>query len=300
MEVKREIIVSEFDHLQLEMESCVPERIKGIVQISHGMAEHKERYEPFMRYLAGHGYLAVIHDHRGHGSSVKAADERGYFYTEDICAIVDDLHQVTSIIRTRYPDVPVYLFSHSMGTLVARNYMKKYDDEIDKLILCGPPTKNPNAGLALWMAKISSIVKGEKYRNEFIHSLAFKGYDKAEGTINCWLTTDHEEVAAYNRDPLCGYIFTNNGFINLFQLMKESFSKSGWQKKNLQIPILAIAGEDDPVIQNKKKFEQMILFLKDLGYVNIQSRLYGKMRHELLNESERNIVYEDILKFLGG
>lgn len=110
-------ILSEFDQLSLEMEVIEPEKIKGIVQISHGMAEHKERYEPFMEYLAGHGYLSVIHDHRGHGGSVNNRQELGYFYTEDSQAMVEDLYQITKWIKKEYPDKPIYLFSHSMGTL---------------------------------------------------------------------------------------------------------------------------------------------------------------------------------------
>nr|WP_297873706.1 alpha/beta hydrolase [uncultured Blautia sp.] len=298
MDLKKYKLISEFDGLRLEVEEIVPDRIRGIVQISHGMAEHKERYEDFMKFLAEQDYMVVIHDHRGHGQSVNDLVELGYFYTEDIGGIVEDLHQVTKWIKEQYPGLPIYLFSHSMGTLVARNYMKKYDKDIEKVILCGPPTKNSGAASALLMAKASRTMKGGMYRNRYIHNLAFKGYDREGEAVNNWLSTDTEKVEAYNKNPLCGYVFTNNGFINLFQLMQEAFSIKGWEKNHLTLPILMIAGAEDPVIQSREKFEQLELFLKDIGYAHVQRKCYEGMRHELLNEKNKEQVYQDILTFI--
>lgn len=300
MDIRKYKLTSKFDGLRLDVEEVIPDRIRGIVQISHGMAEHKERYEDFMKFLAEHDYMTVIHDHRGHGNSVNDLVELGYFYTEDIQGIIEDLHQITRGIKERYPGLPIYLFSHSMGTLVARNYIKKYDSDIQKLILCGPPTKNAGAASALLMAKASRTMKGGMYRNRYIHNLAFKGYDKDEKTVNNWLSTDIEKVKEYNKNPLCGYVFTNNGFINLFQLMQEAFSTKGWEKNNLILPILMIAGEDDPVIQSREKFEQLEQFLKGIGYSDIKSKLYPGMRHELLNERNKEQVYQEILAFIDG
>ena len=123
--LKKEVFTfnSVSDHLTLEAELIAPTaNLCGIVQFSHGMAEHKERYEDFMTFLASHGFAAIIHDHRGHGSSVKNQADLGYFYTKDTDAIVEDLYSMTKIIKNKYPSLPLYLFSHSMGTLVARKY----------------------------------------------------------------------------------------------------------------------------------------------------------------------------------
>ena len=121
-------ITSKQDGLKLEIAIMECKNPKGIVQFSHGMAEHKERYFDFMQYLNERGYICVIHDHRGHGGSVKSKNDYGYFYTENADYIVDDLFQVTEYIRDMYPGLEVTLFSHSMGTLVARCYLKKYDE----------------------------------------------------------------------------------------------------------------------------------------------------------------------------
>lgn len=140
--MKTQSIISSFDGLTLSLAISEPEvSPKAIIQFSHGMAEHKERYYPFMEYLCQNGYICVIHDHRGHGCSVKSEKDYGYFYTEDISAIVEDLHEVSQEITAQYPGLPLYLFSHSMGTLVARNYLKKYDNLVSKVVLCGPLQK---------------------------------------------------------------------------------------------------------------------------------------------------------------
>ena len=132
--IKYDFINSSSDGLKIELAYTIPkEEIKGIVQFSHGMAEHKERYFNFMEYLSNNGYVCVINDHRGHGNSVKDKKDLGYFYTEDTNFIIDDLHDVTKYIKEKYSNQKLYLFSHSMGTLVARGYMQKYDNEIEKI-----------------------------------------------------------------------------------------------------------------------------------------------------------------------
>lgn len=153
---------------------CEP---KAIVQFSHGMSEHKERYFDFMNYLAKNGYVCIIHDHRGHGASIRQKGVHGYFYTEDISAIVDDLHEVSKLAKNEYPNLPLYIFSHSMGTLVARNYLKKYDSEVAKVVLCGPPTENNAVGIALALSKISKPFHGAKKPNHFLNNSTFKGYN---------------------------------------------------------------------------------------------------------------------------
>ena len=292
-------IASEFDGLKLGIAITVPaEAPKGIVQFSHGMAEHKERYFDFMNYLSGHGYVCVIHDHRGHGESVKAEADRGYFYTENEQAIIEDLHTVNKFIRNMYPDIPVFLFSHSMGTLVARGFLKKYDSEIEKIVLCGPPTHNAAAGIGLALAKVSKAFHSENAPAKMLNAMAFSGFNAGNAAPNGWLSQNEANVAQYNADPLCGFLFTTNGFINLFKLQKNAFDKRGWTVNNPALPIFLIAGEDDLVIRSGRKFDDLGQFLTEVGYADIRSRLYEHMRHEILNETDRQTVYRDVLDFL--
>lgn len=290
---------SNFDNLELELAITKPKKeVIGIIQISHGMSEHKERYYDFMKFLSNKGYVCVIHDHRGHGNSVKNNDDFGYFYTEDYNAIIQDLHQVTEYIKSEYKGLKVFLFSHSMGTLVARNYLKKYDNEIEKLILCGPPTKNNLAYIGLGLAKFLKVFEGEKERSKFLDKLVFAGFNKGKSKKNEWISMNPENVDKYNEDSKSGFIFTINGFINLLNLVINAFKTEEWEVNNTELPIFIIAGTDDPVIQSKKKFDELIEFLHSLGYININTKLYDNRRHELLNEIGKGEVYQDIYEFI--
>ena len=290
---------SKQDNLPIEITLYIPEKnIKGIVQISHGMAEHKERYFDFMRFLASNGYACVINDHRGHGKSIKDDNDLGYFYTDNIDYIVDDLHEVTLYIKNKFKEKKIYLFSHSMGTLVSRCYIEKYDFELEKLILCGTPTYNPFTPVAIGLAYLCKAFGLGKKRNKFLNTLTFGNYNKGYKDENSWLSKSTNNICSYNDDELCGFIFTTNGFINLYKLMRQAFRKNDYQVKNKNLDILLIAGSDDPVIQNEKKFIELKEFLKDIGYKNIKSKLYKNLRHEILNEKEKSEVYNDVLNFI--
>lgn len=299
METENLQIISSYDGLALDTILIEPSQVpKGIVQICHGMAEHKERYIPFMEYLANCGYISVIHDLRGHGASVKSSKDLGYFYTDDINALVGDLHDVNVYVKTRYPGLGVSLFSHSMGTLIARVYLKKYDGEVEKLVLCGPPTENSLVDFGLTVNTITGKLLSDKKPNKLVNLLAFSGAaTKFHGKFN-WLSVSKNNVKEYENDPLCGFVFTSNGFHNLFQLQKQAFVADDWNCTNPDLPILVIAGEDDPIIQSKKHFNGLLTFLYYVGYRNIQHKLYVGLRHEILNEECKDDIYFDVIEFL--
>lgn len=301
--IKKDIIInSNSDKLPISVTLFIPEgEIKGIFQISHGMAEHKERYFDFMEFLANQGYVTIINDHRGHGKSVKEKEDLGFFYDDSSEYIVNDLHQITLYIKELYPNKEVILFGHSMGSMVVRKYIKKYDKDIDKLIVCGSPSKNSLVNVAIGLTKIMKIFKGDKYRSKFIQKLTFGSYNKKTKNAkskNSWICSNNETVKKYNNDELCGFIFTLNGFENLFKLMKEIYQKNGWKLNNKDMPIFFIAGSDDPVIMNEKKWRESQEFLKKIGYSNVKGKLYLNLRHEILNEKNKQEIYEDIINFI--
>lgn len=296
--MKIEKIKSSSDNLELELAYIEPkEEIKGVVQISHGMSEHKERYYDFMEYLKNQGYVVVINDHRGHGSSVKNKEDLGYFYTENISYIINDLYDVTKYIKNKYKDKKIYLFSHSMGTLVARGYIQKYDNEIEKLVLCGPPTKNELTKFAIKLSQVSKYINKDTKTSKLLNKLTFGSYNKGNTINNEWLSKNIDNVNKYNDDKLCGFIFTGNGFINLYKLMDNAFCRENYKMQNKSLPIFVIAGSEDPVIQDEKKFLELVDFLKELGYKDVTSKLYKGLKHEILNEEAKNIIYKDVLDF---
>lgn len=302
--MKREnlILKSNCDGLPLSLAITEPDGdVRGIVQFSHGMAEHKERYYEFMEYLTANGCACVINDHRGHGESVKSKEDLGYFYDDTADYIVEDLHQITLMMKERFPGKPVYLFGHSMGSLIVRKYLQKYDKELEKLVVCGSPSKNPLVGAALTLVALQKAFKGERYRSMMIQKMAFGSYTNNLADVETpfdWLSANRENVREYIKDDLCGFVFTLNGFRNLFLLMKQVYEPKGWLMQNKALPIMFIAGADDPVIIGKKSWLEAQSFLRNLGYTNVGGKLYDGLRHEILNENCHNEIYGDVLDFI--
>lgn len=303
---KREFMLqSKYDNLALSCAEYTEEGVtqtnaKGVVQIVHGMCEYKERYEGFIDYLTQNGYIVFAHDHRGHGGSVTANENLGYFGDKKGEAIVDDAALVTDEIRRLYPGLSVTLFGHSMGSLVVRAYIQKYEEKIDKLIVCGSPSKNSLAGFGLMLNGVISAFRGKKYRSRLMANASTGGGDDkfpGEGK-NAWLTRDKTVVEKYNADEKCNFVFSCNGFSNLLHLVKNAYKKKKYPAKHSDMPIFFMAGADDPVIGSEKKWLEAQQFLRDVGYKNVTGKSYPKMRHEILNELGKEEVYADALAFI--
>ena len=292
-------IKSCIDNIDLDVNYIIPEaKIKGLVIIAHGMSEHKERYDYFLEILAQSSYLGIVYDHRGHGKSVKEASDLGYFYSEDETTLSQDLYNVLKFFQNRYQINNTILFAHSMGTLMARSFLQKYDDEVTKVILCGPPTKNNLVDIGLNFANLSKTFGNDKKPNKFLDYLTFSNFNKPYQNKNEWLSKSKDNVFNYNNDPLCGFTFTTNGFINLYKLQKRAFQSKNYLVKNNNLPTFIIAGSDDPVIGNLKKFADLKIFFQKLGYQNITSKVYHHLRHELLQENEKDLIIKDVLDFI--
>ena len=292
-------IISDQDSLELDCLLIKPNKeIKAIVEIAHGMNEHKERYIDFMNFLAKNGYASFIHDHRGHGKSIKNINDLGYFYEDNASYVVEDLHQINEYLKNKFKDKKIILFGHSMGSMIVRKYISKYAHTIDGLIVCGSPSKNNASKLGLKVVKLLKSIKGERYRSEFVKKLMFGGFDKKGSEPNSWVCHNKEILKLYNEDELCKYTYTLNGYENIIKLMIDIYNPKIYNRNNLDLPIYFIAGNDDPVIKSKKDFNEAINFLKKIGYHNIDNTLYDDMSHEILNEVNNNLVYDDILNWL--
>ncbi len=301
MKKKNFTLQSAYDNLPLAGVIFVPsETPKGIVQLVHGMAEHKGRYAEFMEFLATNGYVAVCHDHRGHGESMATEADKGWFGDYSGRAVVEDTVAVTKYIKEAYPNLPLTLLGHSMGSLIVRNYIQEHDDLCDKLIVCGSPSANPLAGTAIFLEKTIRLFCGARRRSKLLKYLSTGAGAKkfhADGK-NGWLSRNKESVAAFDGDEKCGFIFTCNGYENLFKLLKGTYAKKRYEVKNPCLPIHFVAGGEDPVIVSDLKWLKAIEFLRARGYLEVTGRLYEGMRHEILNEIGRDEVYNDLLAFI--
>lgn len=291
-------INSNYDGLPLDViiSTCV--NPIGIIQIAHGMCEHKERYLDFINYLNQKGYIVIIHDHRGHGKSVLNKNDLGYFYDDSADAIVEDVYLLTKYIKNRFINLPLYLLGHSMGSLIVRNYIQKYDHEIDGLIVCGSPSYNKFTKIGKVVCKFFMIIKDDHYCSQLMQKMSFGSFNKEFEKPNQWICSDSKVVDKYNQDPLCTFTFTINGFYNLLTLMQRTYQPIV-NSVNSKLPILFISGREDPCLLNEKAFKQAVKHLENSGYQNIDAILFDEMRHEILNELNKQKVYNKIIEFLG-
>lgn len=293
--------------LRIEPENA--QNIKGIVQLVHGMCEHKERYIDFMHFLAERGYLCVIHDHRGHGESINDFKDLGYMYDGGYKALIDDTHEVTtrtkeyvaSLVGAK-SDLPYTLLGHSMGSLVVRCYTKLYDNEIDKLAVLGCPSKLPGMAPGLMLINVFKTIFGGHARSKIVDYLVsgsnYESKFASEKLSHAWLNTDKGEVQKYLNDPYCMFTFTLNGYYNLVKLTMETYSPKNYKMENKNLPIHFFSGADDPCAISWNDLNKAMDMMKNAGYINVSGKMYDKMRHEILLEPNKMEVYEDIFAFI--
>ena len=282
----------------------IPENeIKAILQISHGMVEFIDRYENFAEYLCDKGILVTGNDHLGHGGSVTSVDNWGYFHEEEgYKKVLEDLHTLTNITKEKYPNKPYFLLGHSMGSFYARYYLSTYGKELDGAIIMGTAWQEKITLVAgKIICKIIAFFKGSKYRSSFVNKMAIGSYNKKwepSTTHNDWLTKDEKIVKWYSNEPRCSFVFTINGFYNLFCVLEETCNKENINKVPKDLPVLFVSGNDDPVGSFGSGVTKTYNAFKECGIKDVSIKLYSNDRHEILNEIDKEQVYLDVYNFL--
>lgn len=283
----------------------IPEggRIRGVLQIVHGMVEFIERYGDFAEFLCGKGYMVAGHDHLGHGESVPSQREWG-FMDEDRGSdvLVADIHRLRLMMKEQYPDVPYFMLGHSMGSFLLRKYLFLHGEGLAGAIISGTGSQEDSAvktgrRVSAWLAKLH----GWHYRSNFIQKMAFSGNDKAfpqEKLKNAWLCRDKEVVKAYNANPKCRFVFTVSGFYALFETIWEINRPENLEKMPKSLPMFFISGDKDPVGDMGKGVRKAFDTYKGIGMQEVSMKLYPEDRHEILNELDKGQVYEDVFQWL--
>lgn len=278
-----------------------------ILQIVHGMAEYIDRYDRLARKLAAEGILVTGEDHLGHGLSVsgKQAGQThpyGYFCRLDpATVVVRDVHRLKKTVQEQYPGVPYLIMGHSMGSFIVRNYLCRYGTGIDGSIIMGTGMQpRVMVKTAKGLAKVLGCIQGEKHVSRFLDKLAFGSYnrqiDQPKSNMD-WLSRDAEEVEKYLRDPLCGFVFTLNGFYTLFSLIDRLYEEEYLKKMPPKLPVLFVAGDGDPVGDYGKAVRSVADSFQKLGMKRVECIIYPGMRHELVNEIGRETVDRDIINW---
>ncbi len=273
----------------------------GIVQLTHGMAEHIARYDDFARFLASNGFVVCGNDHLGHGKSIKERAQIGYMGEENgDKRLVDDMHILTKIMKKRNPDIPYFLFGHSMGSFCTRVYASHFGFELDGIILCGtgdlPSIINAAVdGIDMLVAKY-----GTTRRIDGMGDIMNKGFSMIsddKGSPLAWLSENADNRLAYSNDELCGFTYTLAGYRDIYNLMREACDELWAYRLPENLKVMVISGAKDPVGMNGKGVLAVADQLAAAGF-DPTTILYPGMRHEILNETEKEVVYNDVLKFL--
>ena len=270
---------------------------KAAVQVVHGMEEHKERYYAFAEYLAEKGFTVVVSDLRGHGEDAPLlshiADDEGE------TLLIQDQKAIADYIGERFPGLPIILFGHSMGTIISRVLMQE-DARWLAVALSGYVNPNPASGVAVKMGNVVRKMKGPKGYSGMLTKLALGPYVKSvpdRKTDLDWLSYNEDNIMKYIDDPLCGEEFTVGSYQALFRLLDKMGKAGEYKAVKADMPILLIAGADDPCTGGEKGRAASKEVLEKAGYADVRVITYDHMRHEILNETEKDKVYEDLKSF---
>lgn len=279
------------------------EKAIGHFHILHGMAEHSGRYEGFAQMICAEGYVVSLHDHRGHGTTAtQNGGLYGFFAEQDgFNRVVQDVYEVIDTVRQQTAELPLTLFGHSMGSFVARRFTQLYSDQMHAAIYCGTGATNAIHIAGHQLAKVLSRLQGPKVQSLLMNSLSFGSFNKDIPNVETafdWICTDQKEVQKYIDDPQCGFISTNQFFVDLTGGLLKIAKPQEIAKVRQDLPILFVSGSDDPVGDYGKGVSRVANELEKSGIENICVYLFENMRHEILNEKNKQHVYDVVIRWL--
>lgn len=286
------------DNYTLSIHTFDIDNPKAVIQIVHGMEEHQERYENFALFLNQNGYCVVSSDMRGHGKTAKNLghfkDKKGYL------ELITDQIKVRELIAKKYPNVPVFLFAHSMGTIITRVLLQSHSKDYKKIVLSGYPNYRLESYLGIFCSSIIKSLKGPTYKSKFLQKSSVGVFNKAIKTPSTnvdWICYNLDTIQSYIDDPYCGIGFTCSAFNDLYHLVILMHQTKRYQHVNENMPLLMLRGLDDPCTGGTKGARDSYRVLLNAGFKNITRIDYPNMRHEILNETNSQTVYADILEF---
>lgn len=276
--------------------------VKAVMVIHHGMAEHRERYNGFIEFLTENGIAVYMHDMANHGKSNQNPSETGYFGKKDgYKHLVKDLKTVFDMAKADYPDKKIIVMGHSMGSFIVRCFTAWYADAgFAGAIYMGTGGANPIAGIGDFISSAIAGLSGSTHKSKMLDKLTFGAYNNKfeKRTPFDWLTRDTAIVDKYIADDYCGFLFSAKGMNDLVKLNIAANTAEWYSKVPKDIPILVVSGAMDPVGNFGAGIKEIQTKLEESGHNKAQMKLYEGARHEVLNETNKEEVYADILSFI--
>lgn len=276
---------------------------KAIVLILHGMQEHSGRYQNFVNYLTEERYAVVIYDHVGHGKTATSAAQQGFFRTEKPAKLlVENALKMAFLARQKFPNQPIILIGHSMGSFIARLVLNEAAHLFKGAIIMGTSGSNLLASAFLPLLQVFNYIAPER-RSKWLNNLfnninnrKFRREEPHDGTN--WLSVNRANRKAFQSDERCGIAFSNNAFYGLVTLNVLA-TKATWSENiPFRFPLLFLSGSDDPIGNFARGVLKTVADLKNDGFSKVDVRIYENMRHEILQERDRQLVYNDIDRWL--
>ncbi|SHI04887.1 Lysophospholipase, alpha-beta hydrolase superfamily [Clostridium collagenovorans DSM 3089] len=277
--------------------------LRGAIQIAHGASEHSYRYNEIAQYLNQFGYIVYANDHRGHGKTATSEKELGFFdYEDGWFKVVEDMHSLNEIIKSNHEELPIFLMGHSMGSFLTRTYITLYGKELNGAIISGTgqqPKIAIHTGKIIGKFEVNRV--GVNKVSKLMQNLTFGGFNKKfrpNKTDFDWLTRDEKEVDKFIKDKRCGQDFTSGCILDLLNGLSYLRDEKNMNRIPKELPIFIFSGDKDPVGDMGKGVKKLRKQYEDLGIKDIQFKLYPEGRHEMLNEINKQEVYEDIRSWL--
>ncbi len=274
------------------------------MQIAHGAIEHALRYSHFASVLAAHGFTVYAGDHRGHGKTAGTTPNTAYFSDGKggFSLAVDDMYTLTQRIKKEHPEQKLYLLGHSMGSLMARIYAARYGDAIDGLVLTGTGHVSPVLiGIVRGLAKLMMLTCGRRHRSPLLQTLVFGTLNRPFGgeTGSEFICSDPEVVRAYAADPFCGNPVSAEFVNQLLWGTRQAAKAKTFAAYPKELPLFVGAGQFDTMGgKNLSAVKKDVADFKKAGAADVMFQIYDGMRHEILNETEKQTVYNDIIGWI--
>ena len=276
---------------------------KGVILALHGMAEHRKRYDEFANILNNAGYSFYIHDHRGHGETALENDmPLGHFADENGWEkVIGDVKNHRELIENRNDrEIPVFLFGHSMGSFVSRDYINRNPDDFSGALLSGAAlVKRTELFLLKFFIGLEKLFKGEKKKSTLVENLIFSSNNRSfkdTETPHDWLSRNSEITKKYYEDDRCGFSCTVKFYDDFYEGMKNTAYIENYKSISENFPIIFLSGEKDPV--GGKDIIELAKKYKKAGLKNVEHKLYPQARHELINEYNKDDFFEDVINWL--
>lgn len=261
---------------------------RGVLQIVHGMEEYIDRYDAFAEYMVANGWAVIGHDHLGHGGS--GVHERGHFSDSELGEhlIIDDIYRITQIAKKLWSDVPLCIMGHSMGSFLTRRYLCEHSKEIHAAVIMGSGWYSSfETGLAYYAARLTGVLRGRHTKSKSLTalcSLPFLFAFRNEGK-NAWLSVNKANVEGFTTDPLRGFGFTAGGYEYMYRNLLEVSKHTLFEQIRRDLPVLFIAGENDPV-GGAKAVKRLAKDFRRHGFEYITTYIVEDKRHELFFEDD--------------